>query len=104
VQQKEYVILLPLRFNDGEPVPDELILQTREELVAHFGGASFDPVPITGYWLHEETLFADELLRVRVSGRDPQADDPFIRRYKEALKERFRQEEIYLTAYTIERF
>ncbi len=39
-----------------------------------------------------------------ISGSMPDADDAFIRRYKETLKERFQQEEIYITAHLIERF
>jgi hypothetical protein len=104
VQQKEYVILLPLKFNDGEPVPPELVLQTRDDLVAHFGGASFDPGTVAGYWIHQRSLYSDELIRVRMSGSTSEADDEFIKRYKETLKERFRQEEVYVVAYPIERF
>ncbi len=104
MQQKEYVILLPLRFNNGEPVPAERLLKTREDLVAHFGGASFDPGTVAGFWLHEDSLFSDELIRVRVSSHQAELDDAFISRYKETLKERFEQEEIYITAYIIERF
>ena len=103
-QQKEYAILLPLKFNNGESVPSELILLTREELVARFGGASFDPGIVDGYWVHAAKVYADELIRVRVSAEGTAEDDEFIRDYKERLKHRFQQEEIYVTAYLIERF
>ena len=102
--QKEYVILLPLRFNDGNPVPDELVLQTREELVRQFGGASLDPGTVTGYWMHEQSQFTDELIRVRISGTDAEVDDAFIQEYKEILKTRFQRHEIYIAGYVIERF
>lgn len=103
-RQKEYAILLPLRFNNGEPVPAELILQTRDELVQRFGGASFDPGFVEGYWVHAARTYSDELIRVRVSAQGTAADDQFILDLKERLKLRFQQEEIYVTASVIERF
>lgn len=36
--KRRYEILLPIRHNDGRPVSGELLEQTREELVAQFGG------------------------------------------------------------------
>jgi hypothetical protein len=102
-QQKEYAILLPLKYNNGEPVPLELILQTREELVQRFGGASFDPGVVEGYWVHAARLYSDELIRVRVSAKGTADDDQFIQDYKEQLKIRFDQEEIYVTGCVVER-
>jgi hypothetical protein len=103
-QQREYMILLPLTFNDGSTVPPKLILQTRDELVAHFGGATLDPGSVAGIWVSKGRTFTDELIRVRVSGSNLEADDAFIRGYKEILKERFRQEDVYITAYWMERY
>ena len=95
---------MPLRFNNGERVPPELILQTREELVQRFGGASFDPGVVEGYWVHAARIYSDELIRVRVSAQGTADDDQFIQDYKDRLKLRFEQEEIYVTASVIERF
>jgi hypothetical protein len=103
-QQKEYAILLPLKYNSAEPVPYELILQTRDELVQRFGGASFDPGVVEGYWVMAARVYSDELIRVRVSADGTPDDDQFIQEYKERLKLRFDQEEIYVTASVIERF
>src|SRR5438105_14730971 len=97
-------MLLPLKFNNGEPVPPELILQTREELVQRFGGASFDPGAVEGYWVHAARVYSDELIRVRVSAEGTADDDQFMLDYKERLKLRFQQEEIYVTAVIMERF
>ena len=103
-QQNEYAILLPLRFNDGSTVPSSLILQTRDELVERFGGASFDPGTISGYRMHGSKLYTDDLIRVRVSGEGTADDDRFILDLKERWKQRFDQAEIYITASIIERF
>jgi hypothetical protein len=37
---RRYEILLPLRFNDGQPVPDELVADTLLELEQQFGAGS----------------------------------------------------------------
>ena len=37
---RRYEILLPLRFNDGKPVPKPLLAQTVEELEERFGAVS----------------------------------------------------------------
>jgi hypothetical protein len=47
---RRYEILLPLRFNDGQPVPDELIADTLLELRQQFGAVSSETQIIRGYW------------------------------------------------------
>jgi hypothetical protein len=46
--QRRYEILLPQRFNDGTPVPDELIGQTFLELRTRFGSMSSETQIIRG--------------------------------------------------------
>ena len=72
--------------------------------MSRFGGASFDPGVVEGYWVHASKTYSDELIRVRVSAPGSEEDDQFIQDYKERLKARFGQEEIYVTACLIERF
>jgi hypothetical protein len=102
VPSREYVILLPLTFNDGTPVGRNLIRQTRIELVSHFGGASFYPQVVSGYWVGASQTYKDKLIEVRVVGRGTEADEAFIRSFKETLKLRFDQEEIFIRSFTIE--
>jgi hypothetical protein len=45
---RRYEILLPLRFNDGQSVPDALISETLAELENHFGAISWEPHPLRG--------------------------------------------------------
>jgi uncharacterized protein (UPF0332 family) len=47
-----YEIQLPLKFNDGIPIPEELFLQVKDELIARFGGFRvLSPgSPAEGYW------------------------------------------------------
>jgi len=37
---RRYEVLLPLRFNDGQPVPDDLVADTLLELEQRFGAVS----------------------------------------------------------------
>ena len=39
---RRFEILLPLRFNDGRPVPKELLEKTHEELKYEFGALSLE--------------------------------------------------------------
>ena len=85
-----FEILLPLQYNDGSQVEQEKFTQTRRELDNQFGGSSADPIPISGHWVSQGTLYEDNLLRLRVDVPYTRKNRTFFRRYKELLKERFR--------------
>ena len=50
---RRYEMLLPLRFNDGQAVPDELIADTLIELRDRFGAVSCETQTIQGQWQHQ---------------------------------------------------
>jgi hypothetical protein len=99
---RRYEILLPLRFNDGETVPDELFGLTIQELRAQFGSISSETQVIRGLWEHQGELSRDELVRVFLDVPDTPENRDFFVKYKEELKARFRQLEIWMTTYPIE--
>lgn len=47
---RRFEILLPLQFNDGLPVPDELVGDTIIELRQRFGAVSAETQTIRGIW------------------------------------------------------
>ena len=47
---RRYEILLPLKFNDGRPIPDELIGTTLLELRTRFGAISLETQTIHRTW------------------------------------------------------
>ena len=49
---RRFEILLPLRFNNGEPVPDGLIADALLELEERFGAVSCETQTIQGLWRH----------------------------------------------------
>ena len=68
----------------------------------HFAqdGLSFEFVTRTrayGEWRGIE----DETMLFKIDARMKASDSPWLRRYKEVLKERFKQEEIYIVYYDI---
>ncbi|HXE52970.1 MAG TPA: hypothetical protein VN541_08150 [Tepidisphaeraceae bacterium] len=99
---RRFEILLPLRFNDGRPVPEELIGDTLLELRQRFGAVSAETQTIRGLWEHQEQVYRDELVRVFVDVQDGPEIREFFAQFKEQLKVRFEQIDIWMTTYPIE--
>jgi hypothetical protein len=101
---RRFEILLPLRFNDGQAVPERLIADTLLEIEQQFGTVSSETQIIQGRWHHEGQPYRDELVRVFVDVADSPANREFFEHFKEQLKLRFQQIEIWVTSYSIEVF
>jgi hypothetical protein len=95
-------VLLPLRFNSGAPVPDDLVADTLVELEERFGAVSSETQTIRGHWRYEGEPFRDDLIRVFVDVADAPESRQFFVDYKERLKARFQQLDIWMTTYLIE--
>src|SRR5258708_36517239 len=54
---RRYEILLPLRFNDGLPVPEALVGDTLFDLRQRFGAVSCETQTIRGNWQHTKDRF-----------------------------------------------
>jgi hypothetical protein len=93
---------LPLRYNEGGSVEPEKFLQTKQELVQRFGALTVDPYPVKGSWAHEGTSYQDALLRYIVDVEEDTATvQVFFGEFKEILKARFRQVDVWIVAYPI---
>jgi len=99
---RRYEILLPLRFNDGQSVPDVLVADTLLELENHFGTVSWETQVIRGWWRQAEEVYSDDLMRVIIDVDDRAEHRLFFLDFKERLKVRFRQIEIYMTTHRID--
>jgi hypothetical protein len=99
---RRFEILLPLRFNDGQPVPGELISQTLLEIEDRFGAVSAETQSVQGQWRHQGTTYRDDLTRIFVDVPDLPESLEFFRQFKETLKARFRQIDIWMTSYPIQ--
>jgi len=90
-----------LTYNEGGAIETEKFDRTAEELTEQFGGVTEDTVRVTGTWKYGGTRYRDQLFRLRVDTSDPAAGD-YFRTMKEVWKDRFRQIDIWITAYEIE--
>ena len=99
---RRYEILIPSQFNDGRAVPEELLTDTLLELRAKFGAVSCETQVIQGLWQQQGELFRDRLMRVFVDVEDTPENRQFFVAFKERLKVRFQQLEIWLTTHPIE--
>lgn len=99
---RRYEILVPLRFNDGQLVPESLLVATFTELRAQFGAASWETQTLRGAWEHEGTVYQDNLARFFVDVPDRPEHRDFFRRFKETLKLRFQQIDIWITSHPLD--
>ncbi len=96
-----YEILLPLQYNDGTAVEDEKFEQTWADLVAQFQALTIQPQSFRGIWMHEGERYEDNLIRLILDVPDTPETEQFFKAYKETLKERFKQLDVWITAYSI---
>ncbi len=99
---RRFEILIPSQFNDGQPVPEELLVETLLELETKFGAVSCETQTIHGFWQHQGEPFRDQLIRVFVDVADTDEHRRFFVQFKERLKTRYRQLDIWLTTHPIE--
>jgi hypothetical protein len=99
---RRFEVLLPLRLNDGTPVPDATVADTLLELEQRFGAVSCETQTIHGQWRHEGHSYRDDLIRVFVDVADEPENRQFFIEFKERLKARFQQLDIWLATYLIE--
>ena len=99
---RRYEILLPSQFNDGRPIPPDLVAATLHELEQAFGAVSCETQTILGLCRREGELYRDSLARVFVDAEDTPQNRQFFVQFKERLKNRFQQKDIWLTTYPVE--
>ncbi len=84
------------------PVPDEVVAETLLELEQRFGAVSAETQTIRGFWRHEGESYRDDLIRVFVDVADEPEQRQFFLEFKERVKVRFGQLDIWMTTYPIE--
>ena len=99
---RRYEIMLPRWFNDGALVPDTLLGGVLDDLRAQFGAESCETQTIQGVWHHEGQAFRDDLVRVFVDVPDTPENVAYFVRFKEELKRRFQQIDIWMVTFPIE--
>jgi hypothetical protein len=99
---RRYEILIPLRFNDGQPVPEILIAETLLELRQRFGAISSETQVIRGQWEAAGQVYRDEHFRAFVDVEDSAENRQFFLEFKRRLKQRFQQIDIWMTSHPVD--
>ncbi len=99
---RRYEILLPRWSNEHQPITDEAIGETLLELRKRFGAVSSETQIIRGLWEHLGQIFSDDLIRIFVDVADTDENHQFFEQFKERLKTRFAQIDIWMTTHLIE--
>lgn len=99
---RRYEILVPLVFNDGRPVPEALLALTFTELRDRFGAASWETQTVRGSWEWQRQVYQDNLTRFFVDVPDLPEHREFFHSFKETLKDRFQQLDIWITSHPLD--
>jgi len=97
-----FELLLPLRFNDGQPVPRALLALTADDIQRRFGAVSWESQVIAGLWRESNMVYRGQLNRLFVDAEDTPDNRHFFQDLKNQLKERFAQLDIWVTVHPIE--
>jgi len=101
-KSRRYEVLLPVRFNDGTDVPDELLAEAVNEIVEQFNAVAFYKEAALGHWRHDDTLFRDDLALLVVDVPDTQKNRKWLKAFKARWKDRLKQLEIWMVSYRID--
>lgn len=99
---RRYEVLVPLLFNDGTPMPESLLAETFAELREQFGVVSWETQVLRGSWEQEGTVYEDNLTRFFVDMPDLPAHREFFKSFKERLKRRFNQLDVWITSHAVD--
>lgn len=99
---RRYEMLLPLERNDGSVVPPELNVLTLSELRERFDAVSAETQVIRGEWSAHGVIYQDRHIRLFVDVQDSEENRTFFTQYKEVLKQRYEQLEIWITTFPVE--
>jgi hypothetical protein len=99
---RRYELLVPLLFNDGTPVPESLLAETFAELREQFGAVSWETQVVRGSWEQAGAIFDDNLTRFFVDVPDVPEHREFFTSFKERLKRRFKQLDVWITSHPVD--
>jgi hypothetical protein len=83
-------------------VPEEFLAAALFDLERQFGAVSCETQTIHGFWQNQGESFRDPLVRVFADVEDTPVNRQFFIQFKERLKTRFQQHEIWMTTYLVE--
>lgn len=101
---RKYDIYLPLKYNNGEAIESEKIVEVWDELAEAFGGITVSPLsaPYQGRWKYGGVEYIDEIIKIEVVAANDRAAKKFLKEFKERLKESLQQIDILITTHGIQ--
>jgi hypothetical protein len=100
VSQIKVDIIIPLFYNDGNPIPDSKLTKTLDELAERFAGSSREGSIIEGRWVEtvgkKKVYFKDRNRSLWIICDDSVENRKFFSEYKKKLEARFRQRSIFI--------
>ena len=96
---RRYDVYLPLTYNDGRPIADQVFREVHGRLLARFGGltAQQRDFPLQGIWQGGARLYLDQVIVITVLDFRRQGSTRFITQLKQALLSEFEQLDILIT-------
>ena len=101
-KSRRYEVLLPVRFNDGRDVPEELLAEAVNEIVVQFSAVTFHRQTVEGHWRHEEITFRDDLAILVIDLPDTASNRKWMKAFKGRWKKRLDQLELWMVSYPID--
>jgi len=83
---RRFEILLPHRFNNGQPIPDTLLADAVIEIREHFGAVSYQPRAVRGEWREGGIFYQDILAKVFVDVEDTAENQQWMKEFKNRWK------------------
>jgi len=96
---RRYDLYLPLTYNDGRPIADELFKAVQHRLLVRFGGltAQQREFPLQGIWQGDARLYLDQVIIMTALDFRRQGSSRFIAQLKQMLLREFDQLQILIT-------
>jgi len=91
----EYLIYIPLCYNDGCNIEEEKIQTTYTEILSKFGAITRKKAN-EGFWIYGGKVYKDKIEIISFVTNDTPSNDAWFKELKAALKKRLRQEDIFL--------
>jgi hypothetical protein len=99
---RRFEVLIPLQSNDGQEIPEELLGEAVFEILDQFTGVGFENLNVVGHWLHEGTVYRNNLSRIIVDVPDTVKNRKWMKEFKVRWKGRLDQLEIWMVSYRID--
>ena len=97
-----FEILPRLPYNDGRPIPREILADIAIEVQRRFGGVSWESQVVEGIWHREGVEYRDNLSCIFAETQDTPENRRFFTEPKARVKARLEQLDVWLTVHPIE--